>query len=224
MFNVLQLRKRDGMKNQKDYIVVIGDIRYSKKIQDRQKLQYVIERNLAKINKTFPGILSPYTITLGDEFQAVYKEFTSVFIPILMIVNVIFPVECRFSIAMGGISTEINTKQAVGMDGEAFYMAREGIDYLKHEKKYITIMTRTGEYDRLFSSVLDCIFQEIYRYKKSNRAGYIIDVLKGLNTTDIARMHHVSRANVYKNIKNWNIKETVIQIREIEKILQELLT
>lgn len=212
-----------SMKEYKDYIVIIGDIRYSKQIENRQKLQHVLERTLAKINKNNLSIVSPYTITLGDEFQAVYDEFKDIFLAILTIVNVIFPIECRFSISLGEIATDINRKQAMGMDGEAFHRARDGINYLKDEKKYIVIQTKEGIYDRLFSSVIDAVFQEIYRYKKTNRAGYILDVLKGHGTTEIAGLHHVSRANVYKNIKNWNIKETVTQIKEVEKILQGMI-
>jgi hypothetical protein len=59
------------------YTVLIGDIQSSKKIPSisRQKIQTSIEKKFNKIdNKYTKEILSPLKITLGDEFQAVFKS------------------------------------------------------------------------------------------------------------------------------------------------------
>lgn len=37
----------------------------------------------------------------------------------------------RFSIGWGDISTELSSRSSLGMDGPAFYLAREGIESLR---------------------------------------------------------------------------------------------
>ena len=49
----------------------------------------------------------------------------------LTILLALYPVAVRFSCAIGEISTVINSKQAIGMDGPAFHDARATIDRLK---------------------------------------------------------------------------------------------
>jgi hypothetical protein len=73
-------------------------------------------------------LISPYTITLGDEFQAVLKNARHLFGDIITILYVIYPTKIRFSIGIGDIQTPVNPNQAIGMDGTAFYNARTGID------------------------------------------------------------------------------------------------
>ena len=52
------------------YIAIIGDIKNSKKIQDRNRFQQKFKKILDQINiKYADSIASNFTITLGDEFQ-----------------------------------------------------------------------------------------------------------------------------------------------------------
>lgn len=54
-------------------IAVIADIVDSRQIERRQEFQRRLQACLGDLNETSSALLSPYTITLGDEFQAVYK-------------------------------------------------------------------------------------------------------------------------------------------------------
>lgn len=101
-------------------IVIIADIVDSKKISARKEVQLTLKDVLIQINHDSEnGILSPFTITLGDEFQAVYRCSATLIKDLFLILVKLFPVRIRFSIGFGKISTEINEHEAIGMDGPA---------------------------------------------------------------------------------------------------------
>ena len=115
------------------YIALIGDIVDSKGQARRGDLQRTLAAELKRISERSKSKLaSPYTITLGDEFQAVYKSADNVFLDIFSILAELAPgAEARFGIGVGELTTAINPKQALGMDGPAFHRARDAISILK---------------------------------------------------------------------------------------------
>ena len=112
-------------------IAIIADIVKSKDFSERDQLQKKISRILTDLSNNSNGIISPYTITLGDEFQAVYKNVDEVISDIMNILSRLYPVKIRFALGVNEITTEVNNKNALGMDGPAFHVAREGIEFLK---------------------------------------------------------------------------------------------
>jgi len=128
------------------YLAVIGDIISSREVEERHALQAALEEAFQALND--PGesasgppdpsaeaLLSPFTLTLGDEFQAVYKNADRVIRDSLYILEAAHPHQVRFSYGVGTMDTDINTDQAIGMDGPAFHRARDGIEALKEEKE-----------------------------------------------------------------------------------------
>lgn len=78
-------------------------------------------------------------MTSGDEFQGLLFNERKVFDIIQKIKMDIYPVEIRYGIGVGQITTSINTDMALGADGPGFYNARKAIDFLKkNEGKYRT--------------------------------------------------------------------------------------
>lgn len=122
---------------------LIADIIDSKEIEDRKKFQEKLICCLDQVSRSSSTVLSPYTVTLGDEFQAVYKNGSEVLDHILYIQVQLFPVRIRFSIGYGEISTNINTEQAIGMDGPMFHYARDGMNDLKNTN-YSIVSIRAG--------------------------------------------------------------------------------
>ena len=114
-----------------NYLVIIADIIESKKLADRKNVQSLLKKELIQINNKSKDLISPFTITLGDEFQAVYINGNSLLRDLIHVIVKLYPVRIRFSVGYGLISTEINRDAALGMDGPAFYQAREGMSMLK---------------------------------------------------------------------------------------------
>lgn len=185
-------------------IVLIGDIENSQAIdpEKRKEIQELLQQVLEDINKEERGLVSPLTITLGDEFQAVYESADSLLQHTWKIMSKLHPVYLRFSIGIGSISTPINREQAIGMDGPAFYAARNGIDLLKESEfmYHVRIADTTGK-DALFNLIngsLHLISREMRSWKKTRfTILYLLD--QGVSFKEIAEYLDISESAVYKN-------------------------
>ena len=88
------------------------------------------------INKKYKEYLvSPFTVTTGDEFQALLLPNKHIFQIIDEISLSFLPYEIRFGIGRGDILTKINKKQSIESDGPAYWKAREAINTV-HAKNY----------------------------------------------------------------------------------------
>jgi len=118
------------------YIAIIGDIKKSKELEDRKSVQNKLEETLNAINKKYgEGISAKFTITLGDEFQGLLSAGSSVMEIIEEIQREMYPVEIRFGVGIGPITTDINSEMAIGADGPAYHKAREAIEFLKEDEQ-----------------------------------------------------------------------------------------
>jgi len=111
------------------YAVIIGNIVQSRRLKNRTEVQEIFLKTIKKIKNDFSQMfVSPPTITLGDEFQAVLKGTDNLFVMIHRFEFYISPIVLRFGIGVGTIETPINTREAIGMDGSAFHNARLAIE------------------------------------------------------------------------------------------------
>src|SRR5688500_7792726 len=97
-------------------IAVIGDVVASKELAQRSVFQRRLGKALAQTSGAARHLASPYTITLGDEFQAVYRNADLLFADIFGIMAEIHPVRIRLALGVGALTTKINPVQALGMD------------------------------------------------------------------------------------------------------------
>ena len=202
-------------------IVLIGDIVDSKSISERGKIQLQLNTVFKKINND-KQLLSPYTITLGDEFQAVYSKADSVFNHIWQISLAIYPLKIRFSIGAGNITTKINKKQAIGMDGPAFYNARNGLNELKESGFLFTINSDELISKEIMKQSLFLISHLISGWKKS-RFDILVLLNENFNIGEIAKKLKISDKAVYKNIDAGALKIISDLTREITSNLNKSL-
>jgi len=186
-------------------IAVIADIVDSRRIERRQEFQRQLQACLSDLNETSSALLSPYTITLGDEFQAVYKAGSRVVEDLLFISRSLFPVSLRIALGVDDIATDINTKEAIGMDGPAFHVARDGLNNVKEEK--ITIVQLYGRYkqrQKLLNSGLYYAYSVMSDWKE-HTLSIFYGVFRNQPVKDIARIVGISERGVYKTIKTHNL-------------------
>lgn len=118
------------------YIAMIGDIKQSKKLENRSQIQEKLSNILECVNKTYCAEISAnFVITLGDEFQGLLKSNAHLFDIVRHIQRELYPVRLRFGVGIGEISTRIFPEAAIGADGPAYYAAREMIDQLRQQEK-----------------------------------------------------------------------------------------
>ena len=112
--------------NYMPYIAIIGDIKDSKKLNDRKKIQEKLQRVLNEVNKKYvEDISSKFMITLGDEFQGLLCNGGNILQIITEIESKMYPVKIRYGIGVGEIITDINADMAIGADGPGYLKQNE---------------------------------------------------------------------------------------------------
>lgn len=119
------------------YLALIADVIDSKMVQERFDLQKQVEITLQKMNGLFADYLaSCFTLTLGDEFQALLKVDAPIFQIIDTLRSELNPTQLRFGIGLGEIVTEIDPLQSIGADGPAYWNARAAINFVHQKNDY----------------------------------------------------------------------------------------
>jgi len=198
-------------RNRPQYLIVIGDVISSREVQERDKLQNQLKDIFKDISWKNNHLVSPYTLTLGDEFQAVYQRAGSLFHDALIILESVYPHKIRFSYGIGAISTEINREQSLGMDGEGFYRARDGMEWVKNQRgKYRFVITGLKEEHQpeLLNNTLFLISNLINGWK-FNRISILRRRLEGEKIKSIADALGISETAVYTNIYDGSIREII---------------
>lgn len=204
------------------YLVLIGDLVASRRAPDRKRLQNQLKALLKKLNARKPQPLSPYTLTLGDEFQAVFDNANRIFIDIVLIMETLHPEQARFSLGLGNITTVLNRKQALGMDGPAFYQAREGIEQLKSSGDLFHLGGLPDNSAPLAEGALRLLSQRIRKWE-ANRLAILHGLLVDDSRKAIATKLGITEQAVYKNIRDGGL-DTVIQVLStLTRILNDYL-
>jgi hypothetical protein len=207
-----------------NYIVVIGDIVHSKRLHNdlRKKTQESLEAVFSNIENESNALASPYIITLGDEFQAVYKSADDLFKHIWMIFAETRPVLVRISIGVSEISTKINTRHSLAMDGPAFHKAREQIDFMKQKKHLLAISSDYERFNRLINSTFQ-IMETNFRTWNKNRFSVLHKYHSGSDVKQIAAEIGMSDVAVYKNINAGALDAVVELTNTVSETINEML-
>lgn len=142
------------------YIAIIGDFIDSKKLKNRSEVQEKLRKTMNRINQTYKVYLaSPFTITIGDEFQALLCPNQDIFQIIDLIRSELYPIHIRFGIGIGDIVTDINPEQSIGADGPAYWNARSAIDLVHDKDDYgmTNIRVSLGQQENLQERMLNSL-------------------------------------------------------------------
>ncbi len=206
-----------------NYIVVIGDIVASRKVAQRARLQRDLKGVLETLNKeNNRSVVSPYTITLGDEFQAVFTGTDSLFRHTMEILLALHPVKARFSFGIGAIATPINRKQAIGMDGAAFHQARQALEKLKKSRSLYAVAGLRGPVGGLTEQSLDLV-SHFSRHWRRSRLQVFAMLTRQLPVKDIAASARMTDKAVYKTIDAGALRTILSIFRQVSAAMNEEL-
>jgi hypothetical protein len=205
-----------GMK----YLVLIGDVLGSKQLPERAHFQRRLKAVLHGLNSRRKTIVSPYTLTLGDEFQAVYRDAPGAFVDIFSLLAQIAPVQARFSLAVGDILTPINSHQSIGMDGPAFHHARARLEKLKGQGRLLGLYDNGDARWRLPASLL-AVLSGLIEGWRPKRLQLFAGVLSGASVPELARQTGITTRAVNKNIRAADLDEWKHIVDEISRLLSE---
>jgi hypothetical protein len=191
------------------YLALIGDIKRSRDLENRAGVQEKLESICMDLNerREHLKLLSPFTVTLGDEFQAVFHGAAAFGEAIFRIEASFSEVvtrgdgtpRVRFGMGVGAIDTRINTVSAIGMDGPAFHRARDAIEELKAGDSYYRVLgLASGQH--LANHALDLVSHNRDAWK-ANRVIAMSHLLRKVPVSESAAYLNISREAVYKNIR-----------------------
>ena len=215
------------------YIAIIGDIKMSKLIIERGKLQNHVINILKTVNEKYaPSIASKFLITLGDEFQGLLSSGVHLMDIIQFIKTEAQPIEIRFGIGVGTITTTINPDAAIGADGPAYYMARECIDNMKMAEGTKgrvcgNVQIRIDSSNHLQELSLNTIFnlmhciEHDWTIKQKEIAYYTLSHRE--KQTDIAKQFNVSQAYIQQVFSKTHFYAYKDAYDSINTILDEMI-
>jgi len=187
------------------YCAIIGDMIGSKKLKDRSTVQNKLADVLDAINQDYyKDIQSKFLITIGDEFQGLLYA-SGDFLSIIKRIKIeMYPTKLRFGVGVGDISTEIRNIFAIGADGDAYYSAREAINFLKKQE---------GEKEALFSDISIKISSGKLSFGLQTHQGVDVDII---NTT-LSACSFIEKKWGAKQMEVIRLKEKGLTQMEIAK-------
>jgi hypothetical protein len=199
-------------------VAVIGDVVASRGIAARAQFQRKLGKILRARTKAATGLASPYTLTLGDEFQAVYRSADSLWVDLIELLAAIHPVRARLAIGVGELSTRINPEQALGMDGPAFHHARAAMTALKENGGRLLLRADAEEPWHLANHSLTLIAHYLDGWA-ATRLRVLAALLRGESVRDMESALKISKVAVYKNINVAALDAVVGICQEISRAI-----
>lgn len=144
--------------------ILMADIRNSSG-HNARKLSQAFSRLVHEANSRFRSrLLSPLTITLGDEFQGIPDSFFTGIELILFLEEQILHqglnIQLRYVLMRGKIETPLNKKIAHGMIGPGLSSARAHLEALKEQPDRFLVQSGKSDRDHALNQALH-IYQGI---------------------------------------------------------------
>ncbi len=206
------------------HLVVIADVVASRELPDRADFQSRLRDSLNERNRarSSASLLSPYTLTLGDEFQVVPAGADGLFHDLLTISADLKPVKLRFALAVGAIDTPINPERAIGMDGSAFHLARDGIELLKRSGGLCRMDGLDEPLSKLVNNALALAFAQLDATRGS-RLPLAAGLLAGDAISKIATRLGKSEQTLYKTARSADLYAVTGLLQTLEVIVDQAL-
>ena len=198
------------------YLALIADVIDSKMVEERFDLQKQLEKTLQTMNELFGEFLaSSFTLTLGDEFQALLKVDAPVFQIIDTLRSLLTPTQLRFGIGLGEIVTDIDPLQSIGADGPAYWNARAAINLVHQKNDYgnTQIYFSSGkEKQDFFVNALIASGEAIRSGWRGSQEEILLDLLKrcvyseNFSQQDLAQSLEINPSALSKRLKSSSIR------------------
>ncbi|HBG71047.1 MAG: hypothetical protein A2W93_02915 [Bacteroidetes bacterium GWF2_43_63] len=195
----------------KNQFILMGDV-VSSETYNQKLLQKKFATIITQLNKLHQAkILSPLTITLGDEFQGVVKDSKSGVDIILdaqrICIHEGIDFQIRFVLNYGIIETPINHKVAYGMLGRGLSDTRKKIDVLKKKQVRFMISTGNSKTDTAFSDAFVLYQTIIDQWDSATDLLLASEFIKHKDYKIVAKKLNHTSSMTWKREKSLLIKE-----------------
>jgi hypothetical protein len=170
-------------------------------------LKELVENTNTKFNE---AILSPLTITLGDEFQGVLHSVFSGIDLLFHFEEELLKTEPDFKLhyvlLLGEIETEINPDIAYEMMGEGLTEARKLLSTKKRNRKRFRFKLKNKEQTEQLTKIFEVLDTIILNWKKEDYP-LILDMINNDNNSEVGELHDKNRDQIWKRRKTLMINE-----------------
>ena len=178
------------------------------------KLIQELKKVVVEINEQYDKeLISPLTITLGDEFQGIVstlRDAMNVMVGVeekLIIEQLEF--KLRYVLYEGKIETEINTKQAYEMLGSGLTNAREQLISMKKEQARFSVFVEDEKKSAMLNQQLRLLQFFIDSWQPKDRST-VAGFLSGMNYKELAKHLSKDDSSVWRRRKSLAIDEYLI--------------
>jgi len=204
--------------------VVMGDLVRSETTLAPEPLHDTFNRAVDAQNRTHAAALvSPLTITLGDEFQGLVRSLAqaAAIVRDLRLALLAQRVDCRFVIGLVQIKTRLNPDKAWNMMGPGLARARAVLNEKKQGTLYRFTVAEGGAFEVMLEA-LGIGMTAIERRWTDRQRDDITALLGGLSPVELARSRGVSVHSVYKVRASGDIEAYAAQWQAIRAGLAEI--
>ncbi|MGJ8589775.1 MAG: SatD family protein [Yoonia sp.] len=204
--------------------VIMGDIVGSESFADTENIHSLFNSVIEKQNVAYKqNLLSPLTITLGDEFQGLV-DTTAAAIRVAREVRfelMDHSVDCRLLVGLVELKTPVNEERAWNMMGPGLSRAREKLNKKKANVFYTFSMPGHQRFERLLDA-LGAGLSAIERGWTERQRNDIVALLSGLSASQLAHQRNVSVHNIYKVRGSGDFETYVTQWQAIVEALDDI--
>lgn len=204
----------------KHFILMADVISSGKKNQNQLMVDF--KDLVHEINQSYKKeILSPMTITLGDEFQGVVKDLeTSVNIILSLEENIIHKklnFQLRYILYQGQIETPINADMAYEMLGSGLTNARLELNNLKDEKSRFKVLIENKLQNDVLNNIFIIFENIIQKWNLESDYELVSNFFKFEDYKIIAKKLDKTRSQIWKrkktlNIESYNATKNIIRL------------
>lgn len=193
------------------HFILMADI-ISSRASEGKELMSTFESVVKEVNHTHQALLlSPLTITLGDEFQGIATSISSAVTIIINLEETLLKNKANFKLRYvlhyGEVETEINPKVAYGMLGAGLTHARKRIEALKgSSSERVTIDIEHFQASAPLNKAF-LIFTHIIDKWSKKDYGLIHMLLKHNDYKIVAGALNKDRASIWRRQKTLRISE-----------------
>jgi hypothetical protein len=202
------------------YVALIGDIRGSRELEDREGVQEEFKRVVDSLNDHVPAdaVASAFTVTTGDEFQVLVTDATAAVGAAVAASDRFHPARLRFGVGRGRLDTALNPNQAIGMDGPCFHRARSAIKAARTDGAWVRVDGWSDAIDAHVNAMFDLV--QCVREDWTDRQAEFARALAREGTQKaVASTYDVSKSTVSESLSAGHVQE----VRAAETALAALL-
>ncbi len=210
----------------KTYPILMADMMNSRKRNSNQLISE-FKHLIAAINKKWKKqILSPLTITLGDEFQGLIDTPENA-IKIIFdleeeIIKNTYDIKLRYVLNEGEIETAINNKIAYGMLGKGLTEARAKLHRLKNTKHRFQFSMNGATLKQDIINDLFIIYENYVDNWKHIEYHIVKEFIMNKSYQEVAEVLDINVSSAWRRLKSLNIEEYFISKNSILKLYQVL--